>query len=133
MKAETPKNQMDIKIRNIIHNYTDIDTNDFSYNVLSNLKSKKRMQNLDVVELYEIWKAKYLKETEENIKNKIAELKEKLDNTKNEVYKNFTMNDKDLMHFNLPEYFKNFIHIIVVIIIYDFTFYFNIYILFLFV
>ena len=97
MKAETPKNQMDIKIRNIIHNYTDIDTNDFSYNVLSNLKSKKRMQNLDVVELYEIWKAKYLKEIEENIKNKIAELKEKLDNTKNEVYKNFTMNDKDLI------------------------------------
>ena len=33
MKSETPKNDMDIKIRNIIHNYTDIDTNDFSYNV----------------------------------------------------------------------------------------------------
>ena len=97
LKAETPKNQMDIKIRNIIHNYTDIDTNDFSYNVLSNLKSKKRMQNLDVVELYEIWKTKYLKDVEENIKKKISELKENLDNTKNEIYKNFTMNDTDLI------------------------------------
>jgi hypothetical protein len=97
IKAETPRNQMDIKIRNIIHNYTDIDTNDFSYDVLSNLKSKKRMQNLDVVEIYEIWKTKYLKDTEENIKKKITELKENLDNTKNEVYKNFTMKDNDLI------------------------------------
>ena len=97
IKAETPGNQMDIKIRNIIHNYTDIDTNDFSYDVLSNLKSKKRMQNLDVVEIYEIWKTKYLKDTEENIKKKISELKDNLDNTKNEVYKNFTMKDNDLI------------------------------------
>ena len=97
MKAETPKNQMDIKIRNIVHNYIDVDTNDFSYNVLSNLKSKKRMQNLDVVEVYEIWKTKYLKETEDNIKKKISELKENLDNTKNEVYKNFNLNDEDLI------------------------------------
>ena len=97
MKSETPKNDMDIKIRNIIHNYTDIDTNDFSYNVLSNLKSKKRMQNLDVVEVYEIWKTKYLKETENNIKEKIVKLKEDLDNTKNEVYKNFTKKDNDLI------------------------------------
>ena len=55
------------------------------------------MQNLDVVEIYEIWKTKYLKETEENIKEKISKLKEDLDNTKNEVYKNFTMEDKDLI------------------------------------
>ena len=97
IKAETPRNQMDIKIRNIIHNYTDIDTNDFSYDVLSNLKSKKRMQNLDVVEVYEIWKTKYLKDIEENVKKKISELKDNLNNTKNEVYKNFTMNDNDLI------------------------------------
>ena len=97
MKSETPKNDMDIKIRNIIHNYTDIDTNDFSYNVLSNLKSKKRMQNLDVVEIYEIWKTKYLKQTEDNIKEKIAKLKEDLDSTKNEVYKHFTMKDEELI------------------------------------
>ena len=97
MKSETPKNDMDIKIRNIIHNYTDIDTNDFSYNVLSNLKSKKRMQNLDVVEIYEIWRTKYLKQTEDNIKEKIAKLKEDLDSTKNEVYKHFTMKDEELI------------------------------------
>jgi hypothetical protein len=38
---------MDIKIRNISHNYADIDVNEYAYNVLSNLKSKKSMQNLD--------------------------------------------------------------------------------------
>ena len=97
MKSETPKNGMDIKIRNIIHNYTDIETNDFSYDVLSNLKSKKRMQNLDVVEVYEIWKTKYLKETEDNIKEKINKLKQNLSDTKNEVYKHFTMEDADLI------------------------------------
>ena len=62
IKAETPKNQMDIKIRNLIHNYQDIDINDYSYNILSNLKSKKRMKNLDAIEFYEIWKTKYLKD-----------------------------------------------------------------------
>ena len=77
MKSETPKNDMDIKIRNIVHNYSNIDTNDFSYNVLSNLKSKKRMQNLDVVEIYEIWKTKSLKETEDNIKEKNITIKRK--------------------------------------------------------
>ena len=44
IKAETPKNQMDIKIRNITHNYAGIDVNDYTYNILSNLKSKKRMK-----------------------------------------------------------------------------------------
>ena len=113
LKSETPKNDMDIKIRNIIHNYTDIDTNDFSYDVLSNLKSKKRMQNLDVVEIYEIWKTKYLKETEEKIKEKIEQLKQNLNNTKNEVYKYFNMNDKDLISLiqndidNITNFFYN--------------------------
>ena len=102
-KTETPKNQMDIKIRNILHNYTDIDTNEFSYDVLSNLKSKKRMQNLDLVEFYEIWKAKYLKEIEENIKLKISQLKQSLDSAKNEVYKNFSMKNEDLILLKLKD------------------------------
>ena len=97
IKAETPKNQMDIKIRNITHNYADIDINDYSYNVLSNLKSKKRMQNLDAIEFYEIWKTKYLKEIEENVKEKIKNLKEQLDNTKSEVYSKFLMKDEELI------------------------------------
>ena len=102
-KTETPKNQMDIKIRNILHNYTDIDTNEFSYDVLSNLKSKKRMQNLDLVEFYEIWKTKYLKEIEENIKLKISQLKQSLDSAKNEVYKNFSMKNEDLISLKLKD------------------------------
>ena len=97
IKAETPKNQMDIKIRNITHNYADIDVNDYTYNVLSNLKSKKRMQNIDSIEFYEIWKTKYLKEVEEKVKEKIKDLQEKLDNTKNEVYSKFLMKDNELI------------------------------------
>ena len=97
IKAETPKNQMDIKIRNITHNYLDIDVNDYSYNVLSNLKSQKRMKNLDAIEFYEIWKTKYLKEIEEKIKEKVNNLKEKLDNNKNEVYSKFLMKDDELI------------------------------------
>ena len=97
IKAETPKNQMDIKIRNITHNFADIDINDYTYNVLSNLKSKKRMQNLDTIEFYEIWKTKYLKDSEENVKEKIKQLQEKLDNTKNEVYSKFLMKDNELI------------------------------------
>ena len=96
-KAETPKNQMDIKIRNITHNYSDIDVNDYSYNVLSNLKSRKRMQNLDAIEIYEIWKTKYLKEVEEEVKTKTKNLQDKLDNTKNEVYSKFLMKDNELI------------------------------------
>ena len=97
IKAETPKNQMDIKIRNITHNYSDIDVNDYSYNVLSNLKSKKRMQNLDAIEFYEIWKAKFLKEVEEQVKEKTKNLQENLENTKNEVYSRFLMKDNELI------------------------------------
>ena len=97
IKAETPKNQMDIKIRNITHNYSDIDVNEYSYNVLSNLKSKKRMQNLDAIEFYEIWKTKFLKEVEEQVKEKAKNLQENLDNTKNEVYSRFLMKDNELI------------------------------------
>ena len=97
IKAETPKNQMDIKIRNITHNYADIDVNDYTYNILSNLKSKKRMQNLDAIEFYEIWKNKYLKDVEDKVKEKIKQLQEQLDNTKNEVYSKFLMKDNELI------------------------------------
>ena len=97
IKSETPKNQMDIKIRNITHNYTDIDVNDYSYNIFSNLKSKKRMQNLDAIEFYEIWKTSYLKNVEENVKEKIKNLKEKLENTKKDIYSKFLMKDEELI------------------------------------
>ena len=40
--AEAPKETVDIKIRNIIHDYRNIDVNDYTYGILSNLKSKKR-------------------------------------------------------------------------------------------
>ena len=95
--SETPKNQMDIKIRNIVHDYTNIDTNDFSYNIFSNLKSKKRMENLDAIDEYEVWKTKKINKTEEDVKNKIKELKQHLNDTKNEIYSKFSMKDEELI------------------------------------
>ena len=56
--SEVPKNQMDIKIRNIIHDYINIDNSEYSYEIFSNLKSKKRMQHLDIEDEYEVWKTK---------------------------------------------------------------------------
>ena len=97
IKAETPKNHMDIKIRNITHKYAEIDVNDYTYNIFSNLKSKKRMQNLDTIEFYEIWKTKYLKDVEESIKEKIKNLKDKLENTKTDIYSKFLMKDEELI------------------------------------
>ena len=97
IKSETPKNQMDIKIRNIVHDYTNIDTNDYSYNIFSNLKSKKRMQNLDSIDEFEVWKTNKIKKTEEDVKNNIEELKQHLDDTKNEIYCKFTMKDEELI------------------------------------
>jgi hypothetical protein len=94
---EMPKNQMEIKIRNIVHDYTNIDTNDYSYNIFSNLKSKKRMENLNIIDEYEIWKTKKVNNTEEEVKNKMNELKDHLDGTKNEIYSKFSMKDEELI------------------------------------
>ena len=95
--SEVPKNQMDIKIRNIVHDYTNIDTNDYSYNIFSNLKSKKRVEHLDFVDEYEFFKTNKVKKTEEEVKNKIAELKQHLEDTKNEIYSKFSMKDEELI------------------------------------
>ena len=95
--SETPKNQMDIKIRNLIHDFTNIDTNDYSYNIFSNLKSKKRVEHLDVVDEFEIWKTKKVNKTENDVKNSIEELKQHLDDTKNEIYSKFSMKNEELI------------------------------------
>ena len=47
---------MHIKIRNIIHDYINFEVYDYTYGILSNLKSKKRGLNLDEIDDYEIWK-----------------------------------------------------------------------------
>ena len=60
IKADASSNSMDIKIRNIIHDYANIDCNDYTYGILSNLKSKKRAMNLDAIDDYEIWKKNYI-------------------------------------------------------------------------
>lgn len=97
IKSEVPKNQMDIKIRNIVHDYTNVDVNDYSYNLFSNLKSKKRMQHLDTVDEFEVWKTNKTRKSEEEVKNKIEELKQHLDDTKNEIYSKFSMKDEELI------------------------------------
>ena len=97
IKSEVPKNQMDIKIRNIVHDYTNVDVNDYSYNLFSNLKSKKRMQHLDTVDDFEVWKTNKTRKSEEEVKNKIEELRQHLDDTKNEIYSKFSMKDEELI------------------------------------
>ena len=95
--SEVPKNQMDIKIRNIVHDYMDIDSSEYSYNIFSNLKSKKRMQHLDLEDEYEVWKTKKITDTENAVKTKIKDLKQYLDDTRNEIYSKFTMKDEELI------------------------------------
>ena len=95
--SEVPKNQMDIKIRNIIHDYINIDHSEYSYEIFSNLKSKKRMQHLDVEDEYEVWKTKKITDTEDTVKTKVKDLKQYLDDTKNEIYSKFTMKDEELI------------------------------------
>ena len=95
--SEVPKNQMDIKIRNIIHDYINIDHNEYSYNIFSNLKSKKRVQHLDIEDEYEVWKMRKITDTEDLIKTKVKDLKQYLDDTKNEIYSKFTMKDDELI------------------------------------
>ena len=95
--SEVPKNQMDIKIRNIIHDYTDIDHSEYSYNVFSTLKSKKRMKHLDVEDEYEVWKKNKITNTENQVKEKVNELKQHLNDTQNEIYSKFSMTDEELI------------------------------------
>ena len=87
--ASVPKNQMDIKIRNIIHDFTDIDNSDYSYNIFSTLKSQKRMKHLDIEDEYEIFKTKKINDTENDVKNEVQNLKNHLNDTKNEIYSKF--------------------------------------------
>ena len=43
----------DMIIKNIIHDYSNIDTNEMTYKILSELRKEKRIQNLDLLEDYE--------------------------------------------------------------------------------
>ena len=95
--SEVPKNQMDIKIRNIIHDYTNIDHSEYSYNIFSNLKSKKRLQHLDLEDDFEVYKTKKISDTESSVQDKIKNLKKYLNDTQNEVYSKFTMKDEELI------------------------------------
>ena len=95
--AEAPKETVDIKIRNIIHDYRNIDVNDYTYGILSNLKSKKRGLNLDTIDDYELWKTNYINETENNVKENISNLKDDLNNTQSELNSKFSMKDEELV------------------------------------
>lgn len=96
-KPSVPSTSKDIKIRNITHDYTNIDVNDETYKILSTLKSQKRMRNLDILDEYEVWKTNYTCTTEGEVKDKIKELQNHLDSTQNELYSKFTMKDEELI------------------------------------
>ena len=96
-KPSVSSTSKDIKIRNITHDYTNIDVNEDTYKILSSLRSQKRMRNLDILDEYEVWKTNYDDETETNVKNKVNELQNQLDSTQNEIYSKFTMKDDELI------------------------------------
>ena len=95
--SEVPRNQMNIKIRNIIHDYTDIDHSEYSYNVFSTLKSKKRMKHLDIEDEFEVWKKNKITNTENEVKEKVKNLKQYLNDTQNEIYSKFSMTNEELI------------------------------------
>jgi len=55
------------------------------------------MQHLDCEDEYEVWKTKKITDTENNVKTKVKDLKQYLDDTKNEIYSKFSMKDEELI------------------------------------
>ena len=63
--STTNKNML---VRNIIHDYSNIDTNEITYKILNDLRTKKRNENLNLLEDYEDWKKDEVKKTEKEVK-----------------------------------------------------------------
>ena len=102
-KAEADSNNLDIKIRNIIHDYSNIDVNDYTYNILCELRSKKRQANIDLLEDYEIWKTDFWNKRESDIKNKIDKLQNELNKTKDEINDEFEVDNEKLSNYVLND------------------------------
>ena len=102
-KEEADSNNLDIKIRNIIHDYTNIDVNDYTYNILCELRSKKRQANIDFLEDYEIWKTDFWNQKESDIKNKINKLQNELNKTKDEINDEFEVDNEKLSNYVLDD------------------------------
>ena len=97
IKSIIPKNQIDIKIRNLVHDYTNISMNDSSYKVFSNIRSIKRMKNLNSIDEFEIWKTQRIKKIENDVQNLVNDLKTFLENTKNKIYEKFSVGNNILI------------------------------------
>ena len=96
-KSAVSSSSKQIQIRNIIHDYTDIDVCQETYNILNALKTKKRAQNIDALDDYEVWKTRYFNDTEDNVKRSINDLQTLLQNTKDEILSKFKMKDESLI------------------------------------
>ena len=96
-KPAVSSSSRQIQIRNIIHDYTNVDVNSDTYNILSALTSHKRATNLDILDDYEVWKTNHFNNTEKNVKRVISELQCLLQNTKDEIFSKFTMQNESLI------------------------------------
>ena len=96
-KSAVSSSSRQIQIRNIIHDYTNVDVNNETYNILSTLTMHKREQNLDILDDYEVWKTNHFNETEKHVKRVISELQCLLQNTKDEIFSKFTMHNESLI------------------------------------
>ena len=99
-KSAVSSSSKQIQIRNIIHDYTDMDVCQETYNILNALKTKKRSQNIDTLDDYEVWKTGYFNTTEDNVKQSINDLQSLLQNTKDEILSKFKMKDESLIPLN---------------------------------
>ena len=52
---------------------------------------------MDAIDEFEVWKSKTVINTENEVKKKIEELKEHLENTKNDIYSKFSMTNEELI------------------------------------
>ena len=99
-KSAVSSSSKQIQIRNIIHDYTDMDVCQETYNILNALKTKKRSQNIDTLDDYEVWKTRYFNTTEDNVKQSINDLQSLLQNTKDEILSKFKMKNESLIPLN---------------------------------
>ena len=106
-KPAVSSSSRQIQIRNIIHDYTNVDVNNDTYNILSALTAHKRATNLDILDDYEVWKTNHFNDTEKHVKRVISELQCLLQNTKDEIFSKFTMQNESLIPLTQIDIDKN--------------------------
>jgi golgin subfamily A member 4 len=85
------------EVRNLTHFYDKVQSDQTSYELISQLMAEKRMDHLDTLDEYEVWKKNYLSTIDDRIKRKIDSLKDHLDRTKHEINSQFNKPNEELL------------------------------------